>query len=347
MTFERNLISRYLPHLLPPERAPGRSDEALDTALLCAATAAVVRVDERLKGASAAVRAGWMARALLHEAMASARLDGAFAETRDLLLMDHHALDRLVDQPTQRAYQGLQLLRAVSRRHPRQLFTPRRLMATVRLRLRSRTDTQANPEWLQERRADLSEVQAALAKALDPAALSRLRTRPALQGAFEFLALWHRCGAAGLLGGVGGRALASAWLRRVGLTDEASCMTSIGFLGHASDYQPLDRRRWPAHFLEATLRASDWQLSLLERLARAERRFAELMKPSRSTSQIPRLADFVISFPAVSARAASEVLGLTQTTVRRALAEFEHAKLVQEITGRDAFRLYAEAQAPA
>jgi len=303
----------------------------------------MVRVDERLKGASAGVRAGWMARALLHEASASARLDGAFAETQDLLLMDHHALDRLVDQPTQRAYQGLQMLRAVSRRHPRQLFTPRRLMATARLRLRSRSDDQGYPEWLQERRADLSEVQATLAKALDPAALSGLRARPALQGALEFLALWHRSGAARLLGGIGGRALTSAWLRRVGLTAEASCMASVGFLGRASDYQPLDHRRWPAHFLEAALRASDWQLSLLERLARAERRFAELARPSRSTSQILRLAEFVISSAAVSPRAAAEALGLTQTTVRRALAGFERAKLVREITGRDAFRLYTEA----
>lgn len=343
MTFERDPISRYLPRLPPPKRATGGLDEAIDVSLLCAATAAAVRVDERLKGASAAVRTGWMARTLLHEAAASARLDGVFAETRDLLLMDHHALDRLVDQATQRAYHALQLLRAVSRRHPRQLFTPRRLMATIRLRLRSRSDAQGYPEWLQERRAEVSEIQVALAKALDPVALSGLRTRPALQGALEFLAFWHHSGAADLLGGIGGRALASAWLRRTELTTEASFMASIGFLGHASDYQPLDRRRWPAHFLDAALRASDWQLSLLERLARTERRFAELTKPSRSTSQSQRLADFVISLAAVSPRVAAEALGLTQATVRRALAEFERAKLVQEITGRDAFRLFVEA----
>lgn len=340
MTFERDLISRYLPHLAAPGAGPA---ERLDASLLCAATAAVVRVDERLRAASPAVRSGWMARALLHEATASARLDGAFAETRDLLLMDHHALDRLVDQATQRAFQVLHLLRAAARRHPRQLFTPRRLMAAARLRLKNRGEAAGAPDWLQERRADALEIQETLARALDPAALAALRHRPALQGALEFLVLWHRSGAADLLGGAPGRALASAWLRRVGLTTDASMMPALGFLGHAGDYQPLDARRWSSHFLEATVRGAEWQLSLLDRLARSERRFSELLTPARSTSQIPRLADFVISSAAVSPRGAAEALGLTQATVRRALGEFERAKLVEELTGRDAFRLYAAA----
>ena len=107
----------------------------IDVAVLCTATAALVRLDERLLAASPAVRAGWLARAQLHEASATARLDDSFADPHDLLLMDHHSLDRLVDQGTQRAYQALQMLRAASRRHPRQLFTPLRLTAATRLRL--------------------------------------------------------------------------------------------------------------------------------------------------------------------------------------------------------------------
>ncbi len=343
MTFEQDLIRRHLPHLAARSQGQGTPESETDVALLCAATAAVVRMDERLRAASPAVRTGWRARALLHEASASARLDEAFTEAHDLLLMDHHALDRLVDHDSQRAYQGLQMLRAVSRRHPRQLFTPRRLLAAARVRFRDRTDAPGYPEWLQERRADPSEILDVLARALEPAALAALRAEPALKGALAFLALWHRSGAADVLGGAPGRALATAWLRRVGLIGDMSFLPAIGFIGYANDYQPGDRRRWPGNFLEAVLRAADWQLSLLERLVRAEQRFSEWAKPLRATSNIARLAEFVISSAAVSPRAAAEALHLSHATVRRLVGELERKKLVREITGRDAFRLFAEA----
>ncbi|MSP49956.1 MAG: hypothetical protein EXQ95_11615 [Alphaproteobacteria bacterium] len=343
MSFERDLISR---RILPrgPSSGPIASPRPpLDTTLLCAATAALVRVDERLQGGSAAVRAGWLARAYLHEASASARLDEAFTDAHDLLLMDHDALDRLVDQDTQRAHQALRMLRAAARRHPRQLFTPRRLIAATRFRLRDRREADGYPDWLEERRADPTEIRQTLAKALDPAALAALRSLPALEGASGFLALWHRSGAADLIGGAAGRTLATAWLRRVGLIGEASFLPAIGFLGHSSDYRPDDPGRWPNLFLEAAHRSAEWQLALLQRLARAERRFREGARAQRATSHLPALVDLILASPAVSPRSAAGALGLSIAAARRLLVQLESRKLIREITGRGAFRLFTEA----
>lgn len=317
-------------------------EKAVDPGLLCASAVSLVRVDERLGAASAAVRAGWLARASLHEASATARLDEAFADAHDLLLVDHDALDRLVDRDTQRAHQALQMLRAASRRSPRQLFTPRRLLAAARLRLRDRGKAEGYPSWLDGYRNDLAEIQEVLGKALDPQALSDMRRLPAVQGAAEFVVRWHRSGAGALLGGAPGRALACAWVRRVGLVREAVFMPAIGFLGRAADYRPDEKRSWPESFFEAAIRSAEWQLELLQRLNRLESRIYDWAKPQRSTSRLPALADLVISMPAISARSAAERLGVTPVAARRLLQQLEHAKLVRETTGRSAFRLYTE-----
>jgi len=344
MSFEQELIARYLPARLATSRSVSPAGTEPDhTAVLCAATAAIVRVDERLRAASPAVRAGWLVRAHLHEASASARLDEAFADPHDLLLMDHHALDRLVDQNTQRAYQVLQMLRAAARRHPRQLFTPRRLIAAARLRLRDRSGTRAFPEWLEQRRADPSEVFPVLQKALDPAMLAGLRGQPALKGALEFLTVWHTSGAADVIGGSPGRALATAWLRRIGLITEASFLPALGFLGYASEYRPGDRPAWPRLFLEAAVRAADWQLALLQRLCHAEQRFLSGVRPGRTSSHLPALAALVLASAAVSARGAAATLGISGAAARRLLSHLERQAMIREITGREAFRLFAEA----
>ena len=344
MSFETDLIERYLPKRREATaavdgRMPAPAD---DMALFCAATAAVVRLDERVRAASPVIRAGWTARALLHEAAASARLDEAFAEVHDLVLMDHDALDRLVDQGAQQAYQTLNLLRAVGRRHPRQLFTPRRLLAAARVRLRGRADDAGYPEWLESRRAAPQEIRTALERALAPAALAELRARPVLVAAGEFLTLWHGSGASEAIGGAAGRALTGAWLRRAGLIDQTSFLPAVGFLGHAADYRPDQKQRWLASFHEASLRGAEWGLAMLSGLLRAERRLRDGARPERASSRLPALIDLILISPAVSAGGVAKALKITQISARRLLDHLQDRNLIWEITGRGSFRLFSE-----
>jgi len=300
-------------------------------------------LDERLRAGSPEIRAGWLARALLQEAAASARLDGVFIDPHDLLLLEQEALGRVVEQDTRRAHQTLQLLRAISRRHPRQLLTPRRLLAAARLRLRDRRDIDGYPEWLESRRTDPSEVRFVLDKALDPAELASLRQLPGLAGAAGFLALWHSSGAAEVLGGAIGRALTGVWLRREGATGHGCFLASVGFLGYAADYRPDRLQSWAVAFMEAAERSAEWGLALLARLQRFERRLGDALTMQRTRSHVPALLGLLVSSPAVSPRGLAEAAGITPMSARRFLDRLVARNLVREITGREAFRLYAEA----
>lgn len=300
-----------------------------------------MRLNESLAAASPVLQQGWLARAHLQEASASARLDEIFIDAEDLLLMDHDSLGRLIDQDTQRAFQGLQLLRAVERRHPRQLFTPRRLVAAARLRLRDRKDVEGYPAWLEARRANPDEIRQVLEKALDPAALSPWRERTPLIGAAGFLGIWHRSGAADLLGGATGRALAGAWMRREVPSAPGSFLPAIGFLGHAADWHPSTGPRWAVSVLEASIRGADWGAKLLASLRRAEKRLKAASADDRSHSRLPALLDLLIATPAISARQAAEALAITPMSARRLFDRLATQNLVREITGRGAFRLYA------
>src|ERR1700686_4312094 len=97
---------------------------------------ALARLDERLAAAVAPVRAGWINRALIHEAVASLRLNGAYVAPNDLMLVLGDTLDRLHDQDLGRAVEIHRMLTTLIRRNPRHLFNPQRLMALTRLRVR-------------------------------------------------------------------------------------------------------------------------------------------------------------------------------------------------------------------
>src|SRR3954470_2057681 len=87
------VLKRAAPRLVPPLVA---DDELLT--LLADATASLVRLDEKLRAAREPIRTGWQARALLHEATASARLENIYVSVDDLLLYRLHTLDRPADQ---------------------------------------------------------------------------------------------------------------------------------------------------------------------------------------------------------------------------------------------------------
>ncbi len=306
--------------------------------------AASVRLDERLAGAPESVRAGWIQRALIHEAVASLRLDGSYVSAHDLVLRLNNTLDRAPDQDIQRATDIHGMLSTLIRRNPRHLFNPRRIVALTRLRLQSRVvDHPDLPDWLQNRIHTPEEMSEALEEALQPAVVSAWGTLPPVHAAADIIATWHKSRAADRIGAAAGRALAMAWLYRAGLISSYCLLPSIGFLGAASDYRPDLVVSWPEKFLKACGRAAEWGFKLHTHLTLAHRRLHDAASRRRSTSHMPALIDLLISTPAVSASAASRSLGITPHAARAMLCALEDRGLVREITGRGSFRLYSAA----
>src|SRR5689334_21727125 len=185
--------------------------------------------------ALACVAAGWLARALIEEAVASARLDGDVADATDLTLLDADAIDRVPDPALGQAAVILAMLRQAASRSPRQLFTPRRLAAAVRLRQAGDRSVPVDlPRWLQDRLPAPGAALAALGRALDPAAVASWTRLPALLGAAALVAHWQASGAAHDVGAAAGRALAAMWPARAGISCGMRLMPATGFLGHAA-----------------------------------------------------------------------------------------------------------------
>jgi hypothetical protein len=316
-------------------------------ALACQATATLVRLDERLRAAPSSIAAGFLARAFVHEAAASSRLDGALVAVDDLLLLDRESLDRPADPELGRAKGHLEMLRSAARRHPNQLFTPRRLIAVASLRLTRAADrpAAAMPDWLRERSAEPDEIRRSLERALAPEAVTGWNRQPALVAAADLLARWHAGSAAAtLIGGGAGRILAASWPRRAGLTAPLLLLPSIGFLGYAASYRPEGRAgatpRWTRAFLEAAQRAAEWGLRRLAALETAAERLRARCQGERRTSRLPALADLLIASPALFPRRAAAELAISPVAARGMLEELRRQSVAREITGRSSFRLY-------
>jgi hypothetical protein len=319
-------------------------------ASVCAASAfsmphaASVRLDERLAGAPASVRAGWVSRALVYEASASLRLDGLYVSAHDLVLRLNNTLDRAPDQDIGRAVEIHGMLSTLMRRNPHHLFNPDRIVALTRLRLQNRVvDHPDLPDWLQGRIHSPQDMREALEEALQPSVVAAWETLPPLHAAAEIIANWHKSRAADCIGAAAGRALAMAWLYRAGLTSSYCLLPSIGFLGAASEYRPDLAVSWPELFTKACGRAAEWGFKLHSHLTLAHRRLHDTAPQRRSTSHMTALIDLLISTPAVSASAASRSLGITPHATRAMLNALEDRGLVREVTGRGSFRLYSAA----
>ena len=264
---------------------------------------ALARLDERLAAAPAPVRAGWVNRALIHEAVASLRLNGAYVAPNHLILMLGDTLDRIPDQDLGRAVDIHRMLTTLTRRNPQHLFNPKRLIALTRLRLRGNSGIRDErmPEWLRQNPRNPDDMRDALEQALHPAAVAAWRSLPPLEAAAGIIARWHSTGAADSIGAAPGRALAMAWVHRTGLTSAYYLMPSVGFLGHAADYRPDLDMRWRQAFPEACERAADWGIKLHGRLALSYRRMLEAAPSQRTTSSMTALVELLIAHPAVSA----------------------------------------------
>ncbi|MDZ5649217.1 hypothetical protein [Nitrospirillum sp. BR 11828] len=330
-----------------------------------AASAALVRLDCGLAASSPAVAAGWTKRMAIEEAAASARLNGILVDTADLRLLAWDSLDRAPDPDLAQALPLYDLVRRLTARHPRHLYTPRRLAALDRIRNSrfqgfslwsdAEEDVGAEQRW--------SVLQAALA----PEALARFRAAPALVGAATFLAHWHEVGADRSAGAALGRLLAAWWPARQGLVQgrrgtislamvEGSdtydgpthpayaggpvLMPSIGFLGHAMEYRPDRRDGWVGAYLRAAERSLDRGEAVLRRLRAAESGLAEALRPRRSTSRGPQVAAFLLSQPVVTSGRLAQALDMSGTAARSLLDALHRDRLLMEISGRDAYRAY-------
>ena len=314
-----------------------------DAPALAAASAALARLDDRLAGSAPAMVEGWRARAFIHEAAASARLNGDFADADELRLADAGALDRPPDPELGQALLILQMIRSAARRHPRQMFTPLRLAALARLRLNRSDPDPRLPVWLQDRLSEPGEIRASLGKALDPVAVERWKTEAPLMAAADIIHRWHDARAAERVGAAAGRVLASAWPARSGATNGLVLMPSVGFLGHASEYRPDWGRRWTSACLRASLRSAEWGLRLHTDLVLVRRRLLESAGGRRATSRLPALIDRLVAVPSLSAAHAAVSLGMTDRASRSLLEDLHAGGMIREVSGRGSFRVYAVA----
>jgi hypothetical protein len=303
---------------------------------------ALARLDERLATAAPPVRAGWINRALIHEAVASLRLNGSYVAPNDLMLMLADTLDRLHDQDLGRAVEIHRMLTTLMRRNPKHLFKPRRLMALIRLRVRGNSGSRDErmPEWLRQNMRNPEDMRDALEQALQPTAVTAWGSLPPLDAAAAIIARWHATGAAESIGAAPGRALAMGWVHRTGLTSAYYLAPSVGFLGHAAEYRPDVDARWRKNFPEACERAAVWGLKLHGRLASSYRRMHEAVPGQRTTSRMAALIDLLVASPALSADKAAQSLRITRHAARGLLGRLEKKGLVNELTGRGSFRLY-------
>ena len=261
----------------------------------------------------------------------------------DLTLILSDTPDRMPDQDLGRTMDIHRMLQALSRRNPKHLFSPQRLIALTRLRLRTRLHEPSLPNWLQQRLGDPEALRAAIHDALRPEVVDSWRRLPPLEAAAGIIAHWRTSGAADAIGAAPGRALAMAWVYRARLTSGYYLLPSVGFLGHAQDFRPDLELRWPDLFMPACGRAADWGSKLHAHLSAAHRRLHGEAPRQRSTSSMAALIDLLVSTPALSSRRAADALGLTPHGARRMLDTLANKSLVHELTGRNAFRLYAPA----
>lgn len=311
----------------------------LDASLtaLTGATALLARLDERLNGLPDFIRDGWIARMLLEEAAASARLEGWIVDVERLLLLSLHAAVGAPDPHEAQALHLLDMLRAVSRRSPRQLFTARRISALAFARERNRT---LGPvEWVEMLPDKGRSSVEALRDYFDGFSWSSYGRQPAVGASADMLARWHRCGTGAAVGGAAGRAMANAALVRLGLCGRLLPCISIGFLGEAWSYRP-GKSDWPYHFSAAAERGARRGLELAARLQNRHEALTRHFRTRRQERHLGAAVAHLIAMPAVAARGLAGSIGITQRSALSLLMDLADAGLLRDLTRRGSYRVF-------
>ena len=314
----------------------------------CTATAAIIRLDERLAAAPPHRRRGWHERWLLRSTIASMALDGRSVDEDDLRLDSIDALTRGTDEDLRVARGILDLSRRATRRTAtKNLYSAPRLMALLRppatvieRRLRNRRaqieaaiEAGADERFLEVvgQPVDRALIRRRLEDALDPDALRALVAMPPVLGAVMLLAHWHAT-AAPSLGAAPGRILADTWLRHAGLTRAAIGGIAVGFgRGARQDYEPRHTKAWAAAGLAAVRRSAEAGLALLHNLEGAERAIlerdacaieralenGERTRAGRRDRVFEGLLRVLVERPAASLPQIQAVMGTTRPRYRR------------------------------
>ena len=307
------------------------------TTALTGATALLARLDERLNGLPDFIRDGWLARMLLEEAAASARLEGWIVDVERLLLLSLHAAVGAPDPHEAQALHLLDMLRAVSRRSPRQLFTPLRISALAFTRERNRTPRPM--EWVEVLPDQGRSSAEALRDYFNGFSWSAYGRQPAVSAAADMLARWHGCDTGVAVGGAAGRAMASAALVRLGHCGRPLPCVSIGFLGHAWSYRPRTAD-WPFHFSTATERGARRGLELAAKLRNRHEALTRHFTTRRQERHLCAAVAHLIAVPAVSARGLAEAVGITQRSALSLLMDLADAGLLRDLTRRGSYRVF-------
>lgn len=322
-----------------PSSSYGETSEK--TLLLASATAAFARLDERLKIATEEIRAGWLARMIVEEAVGSARLEGWIVDVDRLWLL---AMDAAVGAPDiheAQALHVLSLIRSAMRRSPRQMFTARRIATLARVR--DDGGRLAVAPWVDIMPNGGAPALAALQEFFtEMASLRRTRKAP-MELAACMLARWHVCGAGEMMGGVVGRVLAASVLARTELCGRLLPCLSVGFLGRRWSYRP-DSKEWPIYFFTAAEQGAARGISIAASLARAREDLFSAVADRRQDRHLQRAVRTLIAYPRLSVRRLAEIIGITPRAALSLLSDLESKGLVREVTRRGSFRIFRLAE---
>lgn len=294
------------------------------------AEGALARLDERLRNHP--VREGWLARAAVAEASASAALEAVWVDADRIALWESDAADSPADPGLALGYGIVRAARALARVSPAEALTLEavldlhaRLVGTApRSALEVEEGVERVLQWLEY--------------------LEDLARLPALPAAGLALAAWHRLSPL-RHGEAAGRLLAAAYLWRRKKTQAPFAPVARGFREMLADYRPFDPPdRWLPLFLDAVARGAEQGLKDLAALGLARERLMARCDGHRRHSRLGRLAEFLLDRPAASSGDVARALGMTRRGAMMLLEELAAAGAIEEVSGRERFRVYRAAR---
>ncbi len=326
-----------------PTRNPHAGNEtshAPDVPEFClvAATAAVVRLDERLTMAPPDVRSGWLERMLVREAAASARLEGWIVDADRLELLARGAAVGAPDAHEAQALRLLAFVRAAARRSPRQMFTARRLAALASVR--DGVGMRRAAAWLGLVPDGSAGGMEALQSFFSGFTVGNVGGHVALRHSAAMLARWHASDAGTLFGGAFGRMIATALSARVGLTATPLPLLSLGFLGQAHSYRPW-APDWESRCLSGFERGAIRGLELAGALARRRADLIEALADRRRERHLPAAVSALVANGGVTASDLGTAAGITPRAAAMLIDLLVERGLIRDVTGRASFRVFA------